>query len=107
MGIASRRSSPLPWGTPSIMSMRTTSASSLEAIQWAAVAPTLPEPTIVTFLRMISSFVDENILNTEDTEFHRARHYTLSVYPVLLSVRCVLTHLSCLRQHARAHVLDD
>src|ERR1700746_917852 len=54
MGMAAGRSSPLPWGTPSMMSMRTTSASSLEAIQWAAVAPTLPEPTMLTFLRMIS-----------------------------------------------------
>src|SRR5215469_262651 len=52
MGMASSRSRPLPWGTPSMMSMSTTSASSLDAIQWAAVAPTLPEPTILTFLRM-------------------------------------------------------
>src|SRR2546427_5950795 len=35
-----------------MMSMSTTSASSLEAIQWAAVAPTFPDPTTVTFLRM-------------------------------------------------------
>src|SRR5436305_3455305 len=56
MGMASSRSSPLPWGTPSMMSMSTTSASSLPAIQWAAVAPTLPAPTTVTFLRMGNSF---------------------------------------------------
>src|SRR5207248_7612374 len=47
--MASSRSSPLPCGTPSMMSMRTTSQSSLAAIQCAAVAPTLPEPTTVTF----------------------------------------------------------
>src|SRR5438270_6434827 len=57
MGIASSRSSPLPWGTPSTMSMRTTSASSLEAIQCAAVAPTLPEPTMETFFRMPSPLI--------------------------------------------------
>src|ERR1700747_2905296 len=59
MGMASSRSRPLPCGTPSMMSMRTTSASSLEVIQWAAVAPTLPEPTMVTFLRM-ASFRDKS-----------------------------------------------
>src|SRR5258708_13083369 len=63
MGMASSRSSPLPCGTPSMMSMRTTSASSLEAIQWAAVAPTLPEPTMVTFLRMHESFPNQQSAN--------------------------------------------
>ena len=53
MGMASSRSRPLPWGTPSMMSISTTSASSAAAIQCAAVAPTLPEPTTVTFLRMV------------------------------------------------------
>jgi hypothetical protein len=53
MGMASSRSSALPWGMPSAMSMRTTSASSLAAIQCAAVAPTLPAPTILTFFRMM------------------------------------------------------
>src|ERR1700744_3784207 len=52
IGMASSRSSALPWGMPSATSMRTTSASSFEAIQCAAVAPTFPAPTIVTFLRM-------------------------------------------------------
>src|ERR1700756_3549188 len=73
--MASRRSRPLPCGTPSMMSMRTTSASSLEAIQWAAVAPTLPEPTMLTFLRM-ASFQDKSKskvkgFTTEGTEYHR------------------------------------
>jgi hypothetical protein len=30
----------------------------LDAIQWAAVAPTFPEPTMVTFLRMNESFLE-------------------------------------------------
>src|SRR6266540_3536645 len=47
-------SSPLPCGTPGRMSMSTTSASSLSAIERAAVAPTLPEPTTVT-LRFIDA----------------------------------------------------
>src|SRR3984885_11603205 len=62
MGMASSRSRPLPCGTPSMMSIRTTSASSFEAIQWAAVAPTFPEPTMVTFLRMNQSFQEELLL---------------------------------------------
>src|SRR5277367_5472128 len=52
IGIASSRSSPLPCGTPSTTSISTTSASSFEAIQCAAVAPTFPAPTIVTFFRI-------------------------------------------------------
>ena len=47
-------SSPLPCGSPSTTSTMTTSASSRSAIRWARVAPTLPAPTIVTFLRMLS-----------------------------------------------------
>src|ERR1035437_6121206 len=53
MGMACSRSTPLPCGTPSMMSISTTSASSFDASQCAAVAPTLPEPTTVTFLRMM------------------------------------------------------
>src|SRR6478609_858289 len=52
MGMASSRSSAFPCGIPSATSIRTTSASSLAAIQCAAVAPTFPAPTMVTFLRM-------------------------------------------------------
>src|SRR2546423_6352855 len=48
MGADSDWSSPLPWGTPSITSTRTTRlASSLSARRWATVAPTLPAPTTV------------------------------------------------------------
>src|SRR2546421_4151649 len=48
MGADSHWSSPLPWGTPSITSTRTTRlASSLSARRWATVAPTLPAPTTV------------------------------------------------------------
>src|SRR5258708_3809948 len=43
-------SRPFPWGIPSMMSMRTTSASSPSARRWARVAPTFPPPTTVTFL---------------------------------------------------------
>src|SRR5579875_24677 len=48
-------SSPLPWGTPSTTSTSTTSASSLAAIFCAVLAPTLPAPTTVTFLRIALS----------------------------------------------------
>src|SRR2546423_11841299 len=47
---------------PSSTSISTTSASSFEAIQWAAVAPTFPPPTIVTFLRMKSFLLNGNFL---------------------------------------------
>ena len=42
---------PLPWGRPSTMSTRTTSASPASAIRWAVVAPTFPAPMTVTLLR--------------------------------------------------------
>src|SRR5215467_9241675 len=44
-------SRPLPCGTPSITSTRTTSASSLSAMRNAQLAPTFPAPTTVTFFR--------------------------------------------------------
>src|SRR6185437_10994624 len=62
--MASSRSRPLPCGTPSRTSISTTLASSFDAIQWAAVAPTLPAPTIVTFLRMeILPVYEQNCLD--------------------------------------------
>ena len=51
MGAASARSNPLPCGTPSTISTSTTSPSSFDASQCAAVAPTLPAPTTVIFFR--------------------------------------------------------
>src|SRR3954451_4113043 len=50
-GAASARSRPLPWGRPSTMSTRTTSARPASAIRWAVVAPTLPAPMTVTLWR--------------------------------------------------------
>src|SRR6266545_7521853 len=47
-------SSPLPCGTPSMTSTRTTSASSFSTILWATVAPTFPAPITVTLRRMTS-----------------------------------------------------
>src|ERR1700691_5873327 len=46
-------SNPLPCGTPSTTSTRTTSASSLSAIRKAQFAPTFPAPTTVTFFRKL------------------------------------------------------
>src|SRR6266581_5641924 len=99
MGMASSRSSPLPWGTPSMMSMSTTSASSLEAIQWAAVAPTFPEPTMVTFLRMrMSPF--ENRITTKGTKVHEG----IPICPG--SPLCPSWFKRLLHQHACAQVFD-
>src|SRR5437868_2803883 len=61
--MASSKSRPLPCGTPSMMSINTISANSLAAIQCAAVAPTLPEPTIETLLRMDSPFENRVVRN--------------------------------------------
>src|SRR5579864_7083965 len=98
MGIASRRSRPLPWGTPSMMSMSTTSASSLEAIQWAAVAPTFPEPTIVTFFRMNEFLLDE----LSAVSYQLSAAFETCPRAVGLSANCQV-----LNQHFRSHVLDD
>src|SRR3954471_13972802 len=56
-GAVSIRSSVFPCGTPSTMSTTMTSASSLRAIPWATVAPTLPPPTTVTFVFISTSWV--------------------------------------------------
>src|SRR5271170_6281041 len=70
MGNASSKSRPLPWGTPSTTSTSTMSANSLAAIQWAAVAPTFPAPTMVTFFRI---FLLTHVLNHPRGEFARLR----------------------------------
>ena len=54
-GADSMMSSDLPCGTPGTMSIRATSASSFSTIRWAAVAPTFPAPTTVTFCFMFPS----------------------------------------------------
>ena len=56
MGAASAKSRALPWGTPSIMSIKTTSQSSFSANRCAAVAPTCPAPITVAFLSIRHSF---------------------------------------------------
>src|SRR5581483_3258 len=98
--MASRRSRPLPCGTPSMMSMRTTSASSFDAIQWAAVAPTFPDPTMLTFFRMISF---------QSTQLQRARRHTKKKYNRKYFVRLRVLRGSCLRRrhHSGAHILDN
>src|ERR1700687_1674815 len=98
IGMASSRSKPLPCGTPSMISISTTSASSLAAIQWAAVAPTLPEPTIVTFLRMNGPFLKS--LTTKDTK---------ATKEILRVPSCPwwLMPSVCSGQYSRAHVFYD
>src|SRR6202020_2368690 len=88
-----------------MMSMRTTSASSLDAIQWAAVAPTFPEPTMVTFLRMNESFLEIlDPFNTAGTGTHRVKpRGRKMIYPVPLQVE----RLSCLGENRRSHVFND
>src|ERR1700722_3400947 len=66
IGMASSRSRPLPWGTPSTTSISTTSANSLAAIQCAAVASTFPAPTLFTFFRI---FLLTHVLNHSGREF--------------------------------------
>src|SRR6266699_976662 len=65
IGADSHWSSPLPWGTPSITSTRTTRrASCFSARRWAAVAPTLPAPTTVILFSMGSKATDSFPLST-------------------------------------------
>src|SRR5438477_1038654 len=65
MGADSHWSSPLPWGTPSITSTRTTRrASCFAARRWAAVAPTFPAPTTVILFIMGSKPTDSFPLST-------------------------------------------
>src|SRR5262252_2709740 len=106
--MASSRSRPLPCGTPSIMSMRTTSPSSFEAIQCAAVAPTFPEPTIVTFLRI--EILSERELFTNRCQFSdqpvRARgNGRTSKYAD--SWRLITDSFSCRAECPGCHVFDD
>src|SRR6185503_10383728 len=103
MGMASSRSRPLPCGTPSMMSIRTTSASSFDAIQWAAVAPTFPDPTMLTFLRMISLSTIFGFWPSAFTQqgFRLARVKARSDWS--LSFQCWLRR----SQNAGAHVLDN
>src|SRR5512146_2640034 len=97
MGIASSKSSPLPWGTPSMMSMRTTSASSLAAIQCAAVAPTFPEPTMLTLLRIMFPFWNQ-------PQRHRVELILRTSVPSVSSV--VKKSVGCGGKPG-VHILDD
>src|SRR6476660_6308196 len=98
IGMASSKSRPLPWGTPSTMSINTTSASSLEAIQWAAVAPTFPEPTIVTFFRMNESSLESlSALGCQPSAKSKSS----------IKTRCKVVPFAGLHQYSRSHVVDD
>src|SRR5580700_10415311 len=114
IGMASSRSSPLPCGTPSMISIRTTSANSLAAIQCAAVAPTFPEPTTVTFLR-ISSFQRQKIDQHNHKGHERFTKELQGQERVVLLPLCtfvsfvVIAFLPLARraEHRCIHVLDD
>src|ERR1700674_4533498 len=58
IGVDSSRSSALPAGTPSRISVSTTSAKPRSMMRCAVVEPTNPPPTTVTFLRMQSSLLE-------------------------------------------------
>src|ERR1700743_3913695 len=81
IGSASSRSRPLPWGTPSTTSISTISASSLAAIQCAAVAPTFPSPTMVTFFRisLLSHVFDHSGGELAGLRLGRAWHLPLEI----------------------------
>src|SRR5437879_10700461 len=108
--MASSKSRPLPCGTPSMMSISTMSASSFAAIQCAAVAPTLPEPTIETLLRMDSPF--ENRVARNEILHHKGHDGSRRNRLVLTFVRLrvlggQLLPYSDGRQHRRLHVPDN
>src|SRR5688572_14205377 len=77
IGIASSRSSALPWGIPSTTSTRTRSASSRSASQCAVVAPVMPAP-MIEILFMTPPGIDVHV-----TKF----------YPKLMSEKSTFCHL--------------
>src|SRR5580704_12501462 len=98
IGIACSRSSAFPCGTPSTTSSSTTSANSFAAIQCAAVAPTFPEPTTVTFFRISSPFSLLSFRSpAEESAFSILPELQLSLAHILDHPRCELARL-CLRR---------
>src|SRR3712207_4557553 len=63
-------SSPLPCGTPSAMSNRTTSPSSFSPTRWASVPPICPAPTSAIFFRAMGdrSLLRGGVLSCELTQ---------------------------------------
>src|SRR6202162_4898621 len=68
-GADSSMSRDLPWGSPGMMSTRTTSAISFSTIRCATVAPTLPAPTTVTFC-----FICPIIIRTSECQVTQVHH---------------------------------
>src|SRR5687768_11755424 len=101
-------SSPLPWGMPSRMSMRTTSLTSRSASRWARVAPTLPPPTTVTFrfIAILSSQVaDDGGGELRRLQDGRALHLALEIVgDALLADGLLERFLDRVRRLAPAHV---
>src|ERR1035437_5017662 len=96
MGNACCRSGALPCGTPSTTSISTTSASSLAMIQCAAVDPTLPAPTMLTFLRI--SFSPRGMVDAAGSEQLTANSSHTEVGSsglncLLSAVNCQLLHI--------------
>src|ERR1700751_3967416 len=112
MGMASSKSRPLPCGTPSMMSIKTTSASSFDAIQCAAVAPTLPEPTMLTFFRM--SLPLRKIKSLQPQRSQRIRKVREeNLFTKRLAIICesfatfAIKSFLYGRQHASSHIFDN
>src|SRR5579871_6741032 len=77
MGPVCSMSRPLPIGTSGTTSTKTTSASSLNAMFKAQLAPTLPPPTtvtlcliesaIITYLRSVTLYFDDYVVDSMET----------------------------------------
>src|SRR5262245_46235120 len=79
-------SSAFPWGTPSRMSIRATSASSFSTMRWATVAPTFPAPTTVTLCfirrRIISNGYHSSM---EDVRARRSLLAAIAILPLVVA----------------------
>src|SRR5580658_5606649 len=99
IGMASSRSSPLPWGTPSTTSINTISANSLAAIQCAAVAPTFPAPTMLTFflISLLTHVLDDSGRELAGLCLGGPRHLSFKIVGYVLLpdgfLECVLNQL--------------
>src|SRR5690348_2098748 len=109
IGVDSSKSRAFPAGTPSRISVMTTSASPRSTIRCAVVEPTNPPPTTVTFLRMykylLYEFDDDRKIfqGPQSSSRPRALRITMASRPDNALHAC----RGLTRRHARLHVLDN
>src|SRR5580704_16733095 len=101
IGVDSSRSKALPAGTPSRISVITTSARPRSTTRCAVVEPTNPPPTTVTFFRIPSSFVKLTIRSGSSSRANSVSEGSL------LAVVKSCAGKSSIRCDACLHVFDN